>query len=120
MPTITLMTRTNRSGTFTTPSYTVPTNLTGKWLLRTNMLESDIAQAGLSGSIMIEVSDDGGQTWQPHGGITWISGHVEFPGPVVHNPGFGGLIDSLLGRMIRAQVTLAATTRIGFVIEAGV
>lgn len=117
MPTITLLNRGNRSGTFTTPSYAVPVGTTGTWLLRTNMLESDLAATGYSASVIVEVSDDGGASWRVWAAFIWESGVVTKAGPTVHNSGVGGPIDALAGRTIRARVTLTRQTRLGFALE---
>ena len=121
MPTITLLARANRSGTFSTPSFAVASNATGPFTLRTNMLNSQLVAAGRSGSLTVEVSSDGGVSWNVFGGLTWDTGANTWV--VTHptssgDPGFGALLDSLRGKLIRATVTLSSTTSVGIVIEA--
>ena len=114
MPIQSIFARANRTGTFTSANISVPANLTGIYWVRLNILGSQRTDATRNLSLLVEVSNDGGQTWNTYIGLTWVGGGVEKGNG---NPGVVVDAGELAGKTIRVTVTVSRQTNVGVDIE---
>ena len=114
MPIQSWLARANRTGTFTTSARTVPSNLTGIYWVRTNVLASQLTDTTRNFSVTIEITEDGGQTWRVYMVLEWVGCPIWKGGG---NPGWVLDASELAGKTIRVTITVSRQTNIGMDIE---
>lgn len=115
MAIITLLSRTNRSGTVVSAGVNVPADVTGRYWLRTNILNTQIVDPTRSITINVEFSTDGGINWLPWCSMAWTGSATIWKG--TGNPGCVFDPSVLRGFQIRAAITMSRTSSVGLVLE---
>lgn len=115
MATISLIVQKKLNGHQESPVITLPGNLTGTFILQSEMVLSDLQDPNKSMAVMIYKSADGGTTWQEVAGYTWQGGSLtDLHGNLCTPPALTIDGAQLAGLRMKAVVDIASPITVGF------
>lgn len=110
----------NKSGAIESPTWQVPAELKGEYIVSLVMPLSDLQDKDNHVEVMSQISKDGGLTWQNFVGFKWDGGpnsYIDKDGNILSGPGFGISAEKIAGKLMKVKIKLSKPVRIGAQIE---